>query len=102
MRDEPADLLRRCEDHVGAVAHHSGPDERRRTLLGSLVADVGLEAQIALPEIPRLAVGGRNLVSVAAMIDRSHPILGVELLEIGHPAAAHHDATHLIAALRGL
>ena len=36
------------------------------------------------------------------MIDRLHPILGIELLEVRHLAAAHHHAAHLIAALRGL
>src|SRR6516165_10336025 len=102
MCDESADLLRRGEDHVGAVAHHSGSDKGRRALLRTLVADIGLEAQIALPEIPHLSVGGRNLVSVAATIDRLHSILGIELLEVRHPAAAHHHAAHLIAALRGL
>jgi hypothetical protein len=36
------------------------------------------------------------------VIDRLHPIFGIELLEIGYPAPAHHHAAHLIAALRGL
>jgi hypothetical protein len=79
MRDEGADLIRRCEDHVGAISHHSGTHEGRRPLLRTIVADIGLEAQIALPEIANLAVGGRNLVSIPAT-----------------------SAAHLIAALRGL
>jgi hypothetical protein len=84
MRDEAADLVRRCEDHIGAVAHHSGAHEGRRALLRAVIADICLEPQIALPEIANLAVGGCNLVSVPAMIDRLHPILGIELLEVRH------------------
>src|SRR5262249_23841198 len=100
MRNEPADLLWSSENHVGAVAHHAGSNEGRRALLRAVIADIGLEAQVALPEIANLAVGGPNLVSVGAVIDRLHPILGIKLLEMGHPAAAHHHAAHLIAALR--
>jgi hypothetical protein len=29
MRNEAADLVRRCEDHIGPVAHHSGAHEGR-------------------------------------------------------------------------
>src|SRR5262249_58700071 len=36
------------------------------------------------------------------MVDRAHALLRIERLEIGHRAAAHHHAAHLIAALRGL
>jgi hypothetical protein len=57
--------------------------------LRTVVADVGLEAQIALPEIARLPVGGGDIVGVAAMADGPYPVLRVERLEIGHLAAAH-------------
>src|SRR5258708_19715869 len=77
MCDESDDLVGQGEDHVGAVAHHSGSYQGRRTLLGTFVADVGLEAQVAFPEIANLAVRGRNLVGVAAVSDRLHPILGI-------------------------
>src|SRR5256885_5437642 len=46
--------------HVGAVAHHSGAHEGRRALLRPLVAEVGLEAQIPLPEIADFSVRGRE------------------------------------------
>src|SRR5256885_5436951 len=46
--------------HVGAVAHHSGAHEGRRALLRPLVAEVGLEAQIPLPEIADFSVRVRN------------------------------------------
>jgi hypothetical protein len=55
------------------------PTRAGAPLLRTIVADIGLEAQIALPEIANLAVGGRNLVSIPAT-----------------------SAAHLIAALRGL
>src|SRR5258708_20275493 len=102
MRDEPADLIRRCEDHIGAVAHHTGAHEGRRALLRAVVADIGLEAQIALPEIACLAVRGGDLIGIPAMIDRLDPILGIELLELRHPAATHRHPAHLPAPLRAL
>ena len=95
LRNETADFLGTREDHVGAIAHHSGRQDRRHTFLRTVVTYIGLEAQIALPEIPRLPIGGGNLIGVAAMVDRADPILGVELLEIGHLAAAHHSALRL-------
>src|SRR6266436_6631466 len=48
-----------------------------------------------------LSVGRDDLVGVAAMVDRLYPILGIERLEIGNLAAAHHHAAHLTATLRG-
>src|SRR5215475_9809396 len=102
VRNEAADLLRPGEDHVGAVSHHTGCHQRRRALLRTIVADVGLEAQVALPEIAHLPVRGGDLIAVAAMIDRLHAVLRIELFEIRHGAAAHHHAARLAAALRGL
>src|SRR6267142_1963145 len=48
--DHLGDFLRRCENNGGAIAHHARRHDRRRTLLGSILAGVGLEAQIALPK----------------------------------------------------
>jgi Integral membrane protein TerC family len=45
--DEPADLVSRGENHVGAVPHHSGWHEGGRPLLRTVLADIGLEAQIS-------------------------------------------------------
>jgi len=48
MRDEGADLVRRCEDHVGAISHHASGHDGWATLLRAIVADIGLEAQVPL------------------------------------------------------
>jgi hypothetical protein len=69
MPDEGADLVRRGEDHIGSVAHHSGWHDGRGTGPWTVSAHIGLEAQIPLPEVSRLSIVRRNLVSVAAMID---------------------------------
>src|SRR5215831_9917477 len=101
-RNEAADLLRSGEDHVGPVSHHTGSHQRRRALLRAIVADIGLEAQVAFPEDAHLPVRGGDLIGVAAMIDRLHAILRIELFQIRHGAAAHHHAAHLAATSRGL
>ena len=41
LRDEAADLVGRCEDHVGAVAEHPGRHQRRGTVPRTLLADIG-------------------------------------------------------------
>src|SRR5437868_15389508 len=102
MRNEAADLLRPGEDHFGAVSHHTGSHEGRRALLRTIVADIGLEAQVAFPEIAHLPIRGCDLIGVAAMIDRLHAVLRIELFQILHPAAAHHHAAYLAAVFRGL
>src|SRR5262249_49365666 len=80
VRNEAADLLRPGENHVGSVSHHTGSHEGRRALLRTVVADIGLEAQIPFPEIAHLPVRGGDLVGIAAMIDRLHPVLRIERL----------------------
>ena len=45
---ERACFARIGEDHVGAIAHHSGRHQRRRSRLGTVAADIGLEAQVTL------------------------------------------------------
>src|SRR5262249_6706179 len=102
VRNEAADLLRPRENHVGSIAHHTGSHEGRRALLRTIAADIGLEAQVAFPEIAHLPVRGGDLIGVAAMIDRLHALLRIELFQLRHPAAAHHHAAHLAAVLRGL
>src|SRR5262245_12662309 len=64
VRNEAADLLRPGEDHVGAVSHHTGSHQGRRALLRTIVADIGLEAQVAFPEIAYLPVRGGDLIAV--------------------------------------
>src|SRR5712671_3820965 len=96
--DESADLLGRGEDDVGAVAHHPGAYECRRSLLGTVAAAVGLEPKIALPKSVLLPVGGGHAIRVAAIADGLNTILGVERLEIGI-AAAHLPA--LLSCLSG-
>jgi hypothetical protein len=62
MQDEAADLLRPGENHVGSVSYHTGSHEGWRALLRTIVADVGLEVQITLPEIAHLPIRGGDLV----------------------------------------
>ena len=54
MRDEDADLVGRCEDHVGAVAHHARLDDGGRAFLRAVAADIGFEPQVPLPKIADL------------------------------------------------
>jgi hypothetical protein len=44
IRDEGANLVGRCEDHVGAVAHHPCPDDGGRAFLWAVAADIGFES----------------------------------------------------------
>src|SRR6516162_4793789 len=83
MRDEAADFLRLGENHIRAVSHHTGSHEGRRALLRTIVADIGLEAQVAFPEIAHLPVCGGDLIGVAAMIDRLDAVLRIELFRFG-------------------
>jgi hypothetical protein len=69
MRDEAADLVGRCENDVGTVAHHPRPDDSGRVFLRTVVADIGFEPQVPLPKIANLSVGRGDLVGVAAMVD---------------------------------
>ena len=64
MRDEDADLVGRCEDHVGAVAHHARLDDGGRAFLRAVAADIGFEPQVPLPKIADLSVGRGDLVGV--------------------------------------
>jgi hypothetical protein len=84
IRDKPADLARRRKDHISAVAHHTGWDESRRTLLRTFVANVRLEPQISLPEVAAFSVRGGHLGRCRRNGYRLHAILRVELLEIRH------------------
>src|SRR5258708_8798407 len=68
-RDESADLLRRGEDHVGAVSHHAGRHDRGRAFLRTVAAAVGLEAQIPFPQVARLPVRRGHLVAIPPMLD---------------------------------
>jgi len=52
-----ADFLRAREDYVGAVAHYSGGHDCRGAPLRTGLADLGLEAQIALPELSDFSIG---------------------------------------------
>jgi hypothetical protein len=65
IRDQLADLTGNGEDHISAVAQHSGADERGRTLLGSVVAGIRFEAEISFPKIMRLAVSRCDFVGIA-------------------------------------
>ena len=80
--DEPADLLRCTKDDRGAVTHHASPQDRRRSLLGTVVAGISLEAQISFPELARLAIQRCYPVGVVAQLDCLDPLVRVERLEI--------------------
>src|SRR5882724_8008946 len=67
--DHLGNFLRRCENNGGAITHHARRHNRRRTFLGSILAGVGFEAQIALPKGSRLAVGGRDAIGVVTVGD---------------------------------
>src|SRR5262249_45934317 len=69
VSDESADLVRRREDHVGTVAHHTGAHQGRRALLRAIIADIGLEAQITLPEIANFPIRSGDFIGISAMID---------------------------------
>jgi hypothetical protein len=88
VSDEPADFVRRGEDYVSLVAHPSGWHDGRDPGLWTVSAHIGLEAQVALPEVPQLSIVRGDLVRVSAMIERTLS-LWVELLQIRH---CGHDA----------
>src|SRR5260370_5138762 len=73
--DESADLLRRGEDRVGAVAQHPGADQRRGSLLRTVLAGIGFEPKISFPERVHLSVGRGYPIGVAAIADGLNAIL---------------------------
>jgi hypothetical protein len=56
--DEIAYILRIGEDDEDAVAHHAGAQQRRPALRRALVAGVGFDAQVELPDGKRLNRSG--------------------------------------------
>src|SRR5260370_41104911 len=98
--DEPADLLRSGEDRVGAVAQHPGANQRRPSLLRTVLAGIGLEPKISFPDRLQLAVGCGYPIGVAAIADDLNAILRIEVPEIMIAAAADH-AAHRAVLLAG-
>src|SRR5882672_5872459 len=94
--DHLGDFLRRCENNGGAITHHARRHDCRRTLLGSILAGVGLEAQIALPKGSRLAVGGRDAIGIVTVGDGFDLNSWFEFFKIWVRASSHHSshATH--------
>src|SRR5882762_203920 len=94
--DHLGDFLRRCENNGGAITHHARRHDCRRTFLGSILAGVGLEAQIALPKGSRLAVGGRDAIGIVTVGDGFDLNSWFEFLKIWVRASSHHSshATH--------
>src|SRR5260370_29887974 len=82
MLDKGADVLRSREKHGGTVARHAGAHDDRLAGKRSGIRGIGLEAEVYLPEIRRLAVGGGHVIGVAAVADRLHLLLGPELLQV--------------------
>src|SRR6267378_5931382 len=94
--DHLGDFLRRCENNGGAITHHARRHDCRRTFLGSILAGVGLEAQIALPKGSRLAVGGRDAIGIVTVGDGFDLNSWFEFFKIWVRASSHHSshATH--------
>src|SRR6266481_6758868 len=102
--DHLGDFLRRCENNGGAITHHARRHDRRRTFLGSILAGVGPEAQIALPKGSRLAVGGRDAIGIVTVGDGFDLNSWFEFFKIWVRASSHHSshATHHATLLRRL
>jgi hypothetical protein len=93
------DLLGCCENHRSPVAHHSGRHDRGCTFLRSILAGVGLKAQIAFPERAGLAVGCGNSLGVAAIGDSFDLNARFKLFKIRVGTATHHSS-HALAFQR--
>src|SRR5882724_10849333 len=102
--DHLGNFLRRCENNGGAITHHARRHNRRRTFLGSILAGVGFEAQIALPKGSRLAVGGRDAIGIVTVGDGFDLNSWFEFFKIWVRASSHHSshATHHATLLRRL
>src|SRR5581483_11852161 len=96
LLDERADLRRIGEHHRRAVALHAGADDHGLAGTRAVLAGIGLEAQVVLPDLLRLAVGGAYRVGVAAASDRGHLPFGRRALEIDLAAAHHHSPLRLL------
>src|SRR6185437_14925904 len=97
--DEGAYLARIGEDYVSAVTHHARRQQGRCALFGATVTGVGLQAEIMLPKLTRLAVGGRDCVGVFAVRNGLHTLRRIELLEILFLPAASSHSPHCTALL---
>src|SRR4029450_9516065 len=95
--DEGADLRGIGEDHGGAIAHHAGTQQGGLPLRWAVGAGVGLEAQVALPELSGRAASRRHAVGVAAVADGGDLLVRRHLLQRWH-LAGHHAAHHAVAA----
>src|SRR6185437_10838531 len=88
--DEPADLVRRGKNHVGAIPHHASADECGHPSFRPGAAAVDLKTQVALPERMDFAVGGGHAIRITAVVDGVDAMLRAERLEIG-VCSAHHS-----------
>src|SRR5690242_19826161 len=93
IRDRSTDLTRAGKDDVRSIAHHAGVNDRRAAIVGAVLARIRLEAQIALPELARVAILGGDAVGVPANLDGFHALVGADRLQVGH-GSAHHSAHH--------
>jgi hypothetical protein len=59
-----------AENNGCAVTHHSGIDDCRCIFIRTFLAGVCLEAKIALPEVARFPIDGRDFKCVMAIGDR--------------------------------
>src|SRR4030088_191369 len=78
--DHLVDLIRCCENHVGAVSHHAGRHDRGRAAFRPILAGIGLEAEVALPKGVCLVVGGGHAIGVAAIRDCLDPFVRLQPL----------------------
>src|SRR5712664_1680143 len=90
--DHLGDFLRRCENNGSAITHHARRHDCRRTFLGSILAGVGLEAQIALPKGSSLAVGGRDAIGIVTVGDGFDLNSWFEFFKIWVRASSHHSS----------
>src|SRR6266852_5519689 len=83
--DERTDLRGHSKDHRSAISLHSGADHHGLVRERPVFARVGLEAQIELPHLVRLAVSGLHRVGVAAVPDGNNLSGGRRLFQVDLP-----------------
>src|SRR5213592_446281 len=88
--DERTDLSGRSKDNRSAISLHSSPDDNGLTWKRSVLARIGLETQVELPDLARPAVRGFHRVGVAAVADGNDLTGRRRFFQVDLPRLHHH------------
>src|SRR6266480_3633073 len=96
--DERTDLGGRSKNHRSSISLHAGSDDHRLARERPVLARIGLETQVELPDLARLAVGGFHRVAVAAVADGHDLSGGRRFFQVDLPRLHHHAAAARLGA----